>query len=93
MAERSLLHFSQYVCARMTVMCEIMDQRHDWSYAGRVITELSGTLEQLAFTEDEGAFIHRALDPLAAKYRTEYWFTPVAVALQVIPGAPVLVMN
>jgi hypothetical protein len=93
-ANRNLLDVTHYLCARLTAMAEIMDARHDWSYGHHVIRELSETLQRMPFTEDEGAFVHRALEPLVVKYHpyTEgghpvpHWIGPLLEALKKVPN-------
>lgn len=95
-SDASLLDVTHYMCARLTAMAEIMSARHDWSYGGQVIAELSETLQRMPFTDEEGALVHRTLEPVVRAYGMSYetrppcllheWMKPLVDALKKVPG-------
>ncbi len=99
--ECSLLEVALFICARLSVLCHVMKERNDWSYAGRGIEDLAGTLERLPFNDAQGALVHRTLDPLVKlgtytshdKTIVERWMQPIVNALEKVPGKKVEVTS
>jgi hypothetical protein len=84
------------MCARLTVMAELIATQHDWRYGGRVLAELSETLQRMPFTNEEGALVHRTLEPVVKAYGQTLasnppclehdWMKPLLDALEKVPS-------
>lgn len=99
MQDRNLLDVTHILCARLTAQCEAYriacqnSARIDIYYT--VIEELCCILIRMPFTAEEGAFVHRALEPLITKYGEtldgKYYnklIEPLVKALEQVPGKP-----
>ena len=94
---RNLLDVTHHLCARITAAVETLGVHHDRRVADHVLEELAETLQRMPFTSEEGALVHRTLEPIVAKYgkrrHTEAgaplnfsWMKPLLDALEKVPG-------